>query len=264
MEAIWGQRRFFVPGVVFLAVLAMPLALSGTFAEFQVEEGQAGLAAIAVVIAGGIAGYPLGLILYIPFAFFFRWPIGGYGRFLDFRKFCAHFLTATESAPASLETFRTRCQEGLDDPNRAERFYASFYDRFVPDRVDRSARGRWETMHTIGGMIFAIIFGLGLSPLVVAVTPHKTPWWDDVGILASVVSIGAVVVVLLTTHAILIARDAADMERQWAVWWLDLVRRRPQILQATALGDEFNRWTLSTEEELVDGKVTGCGHEASP
>ncbi len=264
MDAIWGQRRFFVPGVVFLAVVALAVALSGTFAELQVGEGQAGLAAIAVVIAGGIAGYPLGLILYIPFALVFRWPMGGYDRFLHFRRFCTDFLAATEASVASLGTFRTGCKEALDDSKRAERFYASFYERFVPDRVDRLARGRWETMHTVGGMVVAITFGLGLSPLVVAVTPHGTPWWDDVGIRASVSSAAAIVVVLLALHAILIARDAADVERQWAVWWLDLVRRRPQILQAAALGDEFNRWTLSERDEPADAKIGGPGDEASP
>jgi hypothetical protein len=247
MDAIWGQRRFFVPGVVFLAVLAIAAALSGSFAGFHMEEGQAGLAAIAAVVAGGVAGYPLGLILYIPFAFLFR-AIGGYGHFVHFKEFCASFLTATESSADSLGAVRALCQEGLGDAKRAEKFYESFYERFVPERVDRPARGRWETFHTSGGMISAIIFGSSLSPLFVAVTDHETPWWDDRGILASMVSIAIVVIGLLGWHALILAREAAATEKQWADRWLDVIRRRPDILEAAALDKEFDRWALREKQ----------------
>lgn len=250
MDAIGGQRRFLVPGTVFLVVLALLLALSGTFAELDIEGDQAGFLSIAAVLAGGIAGYPLGLILYIPFGLVWRYPIGDYNHFIPSQELCRKFLALTEQHPeasTALGAFRTQARKGVDDPGTARRFMGFLYERYTPEAADRPPRGRWETMHTMGGMWSAIFFGVGLSPLAVLAAEHGTPWWDDTALLIGVAVAAFLVLSFLAIHFVIIGREAGKMETQWAEWWLDLVRRRPEILEAAPVGDRFREWALSPD-----------------
>ena len=250
MDRIWHERRVFVPGIVFLAVLAIAVALSDTLRTAEVEAEQGALAGIAVVIAAGIAGFPLGLICYMPFGLLFRWPIAIYAHLVRDQEFCTCFLRVMNDRSfgpwaEQLDSFRTQCESACRDPQRATRFRGFLYERFAPEAVRTPARRRWETVHTIGGMVFAIIFGLLLSYPVVSAVDHGTAWWEDGRVLASVLSVTLVVLSLLVAYAWVMAREAGLMEEWWWRRWLELLRRKPEILQVAAVDDKLNKWLLS-------------------
>jgi hypothetical protein len=246
-STIWGERRFFVPGVVFLGVLGILLALSGAFAGIAGDGQPAALVGIAAVLGGGLAGYPLGIALYIPFGLVWRYVIGDYNHFIPCTDFCQNFLEATTDDPQSLTSvnpFRAQARQGLTDRQAAKRFTGFMYERFAPDAVHIPVRGRWETVHTIGGMVSAVVFGMGLSPLVVLSVQHSTPWWAQNGTRAGTLALAAVATTLLISHFVIIAREAGAIERQWQVWLLDVLRRRPQVLDAAALPADLVDWSL--------------------
>ncbi len=256
MDTIWGERRFLVPGIVFLAVLVLLYGLSGTFRGADGNAQELAFAAIAAVLAGGLAGYPLGLVLYIPVALVWRCIIGDYNRFVPYDKLCTQFLADTaenEQSGTALSCFRDRASKGVEDPEIGNRFWGFMYERFGPMAADRPARGRWETMHTAGGMISAIAFSIPLSTLAILPVRHDVPWWDQFSVALSVGVIAAVVIFLLLVHARIIAKEAATIEEQWYQFMIDVVRRRPEILEAAALRDEFDEWALRSSNTSPPG-----------
>lgn len=242
-RTIWGERRFFVPGIVMLTILAITAALSGCFGELEQSETEAGLAAIAAIAAGGLAGYPLGVILYAPFAFFFRLA-GNYNRYVDYHRLCGelHSICSVEKVCSGghLESLRARSLAALGHSDAERILLGYLYERFAPDAVRGPSRGRWETYHTIGGMVIAIVFALVVSVPVVLVAPHRTPWWDHGPVLMALTLMSAFVLLLLVVHANAIAKEAAAMETQWSDLLLDLVRSNPELMEIAPVNERFD------------------------
>jgi len=242
-RTIWGERRFFVPGVVMLAVLAVALALSGSFNKFEKSDTEIGIAAIAAIAAGGLAGYPLGIILYAPFALLFR-LMGSYNHYVDYYQLCDELIRICQAGGVRFESLRARSREALGDPNAERTLLGYLYERLAPNAVRWPAEGRWETYHTIGGMIVAIVLGFIISIPVVLVVPHGDPWWDQRNVLLSVSLITTVVLAALLLHTIVIAREAAAMQRQWFRLLFDLLQRKPELADVVALSERFDASNL--------------------
>ena len=92
--------------------------------------------------------------------------------------------------------------------------------------------------------MFAIAFGVGLSPLVLGAVPHGTPWWDQCGSLVTTIAVTGVLLTALLIYAFVIAHEAGKMETQWHWWFLDLIERNPRVLKFAVLDGKPGDWPV--------------------
>lgn len=249
---LWGQRRYLVPGLVFLGVTATLFAISGVFRDLNASDTQVGVGAIAAVVASGLVGWPLGLTLNIPFDLLFR-LFGNYDRFTHYDTFCEEFrhLTARRLSPAGLDDFKALCPEARDR-NGERRFFGFLFERFAPDAVRGPSQGRWETFHTIGGMISAILFAFLFSRIAIPMLPHDQPWWTVPGVRRAALGIGLLVVLCLLVRAWIIANEAGDMQSRWGRYFLAHVRRSPEILNIAAVDNQSVTARMAVSKTKVE------------
>lgn len=142
------------------------LLLSDGFKGLGENDAKA-FAAIAAVVAAGISGYPLGLMLYAPFDLIFR-RFGYYGRYYDNEGNCKNFAAILRDAvrrpDSPARALRKLAQDAAKNRGQATQFMTSLYRRFAPASVKQPARGRWERFNTAGGFLVAIAAGIALSP----------------------------------------------------------------------------------------------------
>lgn len=267
METIWGERRFLVPGIVFLSWLTLLAALSGGLARLA-ENGQSGAAvALAAVVAGGIAGYPLGLILHTPWAWLFRTVLGDYAHFMDFGQFARDFVALRPPANGvrGLTDFQEECQRAIDSdkrthgrqflgPDRQERqrqFFGFLYERLAPEATTRKAKGRWETFQTIGGMMSAIV-AASLTYVVILAIEHDVTWRDERWPFIALALSGVSILVLLFQHARTIAYQAAEIDEQWSRLLLSMLRRNPAMLDMAVVDEKVaSRLAGSSDSNMM-------------
>ncbi len=251
MQGIWNERRFLFSGIVFLTVSSLMLLLSGGFEGLGETDAKA-FAAIAAVVAAGISGYPLGLILYAPFDLIFRFW-GYYGLYYKNKENCSKFADILEDAAqrpnSPARALRGFAEAAAKDRTQATQFITSFYRRFAAEAVKRPARTRWERFNTAGGFLVAIVAGIGLSPLVVLAVDGADPWWDDSFLLRAVSYVALFILLILVGHMHVIALEAVRIDMVWLDDWFDAVERRPEILEMAGLDPSLDQWVLKQTGE---------------